>query len=244
VPLHLTLRQRASWIAHLFKAATQQHHREQAALFAPLIPEDGVVFDVGAHAGQFAKLFAGMAPAGRIYAFEPSAYARSVLEPALRLTGARNVRVVPTGLSDQPGELVLHTPLKRTGSLGFGTAHLGEGGEARGTHDQTVILDTIDAFAAREGLARLDLIKIDIEGWEMRALKGGAATLARFHPAIFLEADAAMLARAGDTPAALFDFLGGLGYRPAFTPLGSAVATPVTAYQAAGDYLFTAAEKP
>jgi len=80
--MRLIPRQRASWLAHVFKAATQQHHRELRALFAPHIPTDGVIVDVGAHAGQFSKLFAAMAPRGHVFAFEPSAYARSVMEPA------------------------------------------------------------------------------------------------------------------------------------------------------------------
>ncbi|HWA62607.1 MAG TPA: FkbM family methyltransferase [Caulobacteraceae bacterium] len=236
--MRLTPRQRASWLAHLFKAATQQHHRDLEPLLRPLVPADGVVLDVGAHAGQFAKLFARLAPRGQVWAFEPSAYARSILVPALALNGlSRRVHVVPAGLSDAPGELVLHTPLKRTGALGFGTAHLGEGGEALGVHDQAVRLLTLDAFAAERGLDRLDVIKIDIEGWELRALMGGAATLARFRPAILLEADAAMLARAGDDPAALFGFLEGLGYRPFSVP----DRRPLDGYSDADDYLFLAA---
>jgi len=60
--MRLTPRQRASWLAHLFKAATQRHHTDLRPLFAPHVPEDAVVIDIGAHAGQFSKLFATMAP--------------------------------------------------------------------------------------------------------------------------------------------------------------------------------------
>ena len=71
-----------------------------------------MVFDVGAHAGQFAKLFAGLAPRGVVYAFEPSPYALSVLKPALAFNRVRNVRIIPYGLSDMDGEAVLKTPIK------------------------------------------------------------------------------------------------------------------------------------
>ena len=238
--MRLTARQRASWLAHLFKAVTQQHHRELQPLLAPYIPADAVVLDVGAHAGQFSKLFAAMAPAGRVYAFEPSAYALSILRPALRLNGRANVTVVQAGLSNDAGDLVLHTPVKRRGSLGFGVAHLGEGAEEGATWDQRVPLLTLDAFAAREALSRLDFIKIDIEGWEMRALAGGEATLRRFRPALFLEVNADMLARAGDTAAALFAWLADLDYSARFVPGMS----DAPAYQAVGDYLFTVSSIP
>ena len=236
--MRLTLRQRASWLAHLFKAATQQHHRQLWPLFAPHIPADAVVIDVGAHAGQFSKLFAREAPRGRVYALEPSAYARSILKPALAINRIGNVRVVPAGLSDRPGEAVLHTPLKRSSALGFGIAHLGGGGS--GDIGQTVALTTLDDFITREGLTRLDFIKADIEGWEMRALAGGARTLERFRPTLYLEVDEAMMARAGDTPQALFAWLAGIGYTAFETPS----LAPAPTWSGAGDYLFVAAKRP
>jgi len=232
--MRLTPRQRASWAAHVFKAVTQQHHRDLIPLFAPLIPPDAVVLDIGAHAGQFAKLFARLASRGQVYAFEPSAYARSVLAPALAVGGRGRVEVVPLGLSDQAGSQVLHTPIKRRGGLGFGIAHLG--GEAASSDvDQTIALTTLDAFAEARGLARLDLIKLDIEGWERRALAGGERTLRRFGPALYVEVDGTMLARAGDSAEGLFAWLAGLGYAARTAP----DLRPAPCWTGAGDYLFT-----
>jgi FkbM family methyltransferase len=193
-----------------------------------------VVVDIGAHAGQFSKLFARMAPAGHVYAFEPSAYARSVMSPAVACNGPRNITLIPSGLGEQAASLVLHTPLKRSHSLGFGTAHLGVG--AGPTVDQTIDVTTLDAFAQSRALSRLDFIKADIEGWELRALKGGEATLRRFLPALYLEVDEALMQRAGDTPDGLFNWLAAIGYRAFTTP----AMQPVTAHAGAGDYLFVA----
>ena len=230
--MRLTARQRASWLAHVFKAATRRHHRELRGLFAPHIPTDAVIVDIGAHAGQFSKLFARMAPCGHVFAFEPSAYARSVMEPALRINRIGNVTLIPMGLSDAAGEVTLHTPIKRRRSLGFGLAHLG--GNDGPALDQRIALTTLDAFAERQEMGRLDFIKADIEGWELRALKGGEATLRRFAPALYLEVDGACLARAGDTPEGLFVWLAALGYQGFTTP----EARPAPAYEGRGDYLF------
>jgi FkbM family methyltransferase len=232
--MRLTPRQRASWLAHLFKATTQQHHGELRPLFAPHLPRDGVVIDIGAHAGQFSKLFARMAGRGAVHAFEPSVYARSIMEPALALNRIGNVTLSPIGLSDAPASLTLHTPIKRSSALGFGVAHLGAVGDGAAVLDQRVDLATLDAFVAAAGLTRVDLIKADIEGWEMRALKGGENTLRRFHPALYLEVDDAFLARAGDTPEALFGWLGSLGYKGYTTP--ELQAAPQ--WRGPGDYLF------
>jgi len=235
--MRLTVRQRASWFAHVFKASTRRHHRELRGLFAPHIATDAVIVDIGAHAGQFSKLFARMAPEGRVWAFEPSAYARSVMEPALRINRIGNVTLVPLGLSDAAGAVTLHTPIKRRRSLGFGLAHLGSGeGPAL---DQRIDLTTLDTFARERGLVRLDFIKADIEGWELRALKGGEATLRRFAPALYVEVDGGCLARAGDTPADLFAWLAALGYQGFTTP----EARSAPDYEGRGDYLFLAQQK-
>jgi FkbM family methyltransferase len=238
-PVPLTLRQRASWLAHLFKASTQQHHEELRPLLASHIPVDAVVVDIGAHAGQFTKLFARMAPKGHVYAFEPSAYARSILGPAVRFNRLRNVTIVPLGLSDAPAKSVLHTPLKRRASLGFGIAHLGATAAGQRAMDQTVCLMTLDDFVEERRVERLDFVKADIEGWELRALEGGSATLRRFRPALLLEVDARFLARAGDTPQALFAWLGELGYAGVTVP-GLA---PAPSFAGVGDYLFAAPSK-
>ena len=206
----LSLRARLSWCAHLWKAATQQHHRAYALLFRRFVPRDAVVLDVGAHAGQFTKLLAGLAREGKVYAFEPGGYALSILRRVVALHRLRNVEIVPMGLSDRAGGETLSMPVKRSGSMGFGLSHLGA--EARMRVAETIALTTLDAFAAEMKLARLDFIKADIEGWEMRMLTGGAAAVARFRPALLLEVQAAHLARAGDTPSDLWRFFAPLDY--------------------------------
>ncbi len=233
----MTLKRRVDFLAHLLKATLRQHHRELIPVFAPHIPDEAVVIDVGAHAGQFSKLFAKMAPRGRVYAFEPSAYARSILTRSLAFNRLNHVKVVPVGLSDAPGELILHTPIKARGGLGFGIAHFGDDGEdSRDTLDQIVPLTTLDAFAQQEGLSRLDFLKADVEGWEVSVLKGGLATLAKHRPALFLEISDASLARAGAKPTDIWDILRPLGYRALRAPDFVAV----DGYAGVEDYLFVA----
>lgn len=231
-PGELGWRPRVTYVAHLAKAVLRQHHRELLPVLRPLIPDDGVVFDVGGHAGQFAKLFAGLVPRGRVYSFEPGGYALSILTEVVRWRRLRNVTVVPTGLSDSAGAAVLHMPVKASGSYGFGLSHLGAGETDRQQRDEQISLTTIDAFCAQQSLSRLDFIKADIEGWELRMLMGGAEAIARFQPVILLEVSAAHLARAGDTVEALWQCLEDLGYRP--TPLARAGAGFATAPRHSG----------
>jgi hypothetical protein len=142
---------------------------------------------------------------------------------------------VPLGLSDVGGRAVLHTPITRKGDLGFGLAHLG-----RACVPHEVELTTLDALAVALGLARLDLIKIDIEGWELNAMRDGRETLERFGPPVYTEVDHAHLARAGAAPADLWSLLEPMGYRARLTP----TLDPAPGYLGPGDYLWARDRRP
>jgi FkbM family methyltransferase len=231
-----------SFVAHLFKATTQQHHRALAPVIARLVPTDAVVFDVGAHAGQFTKLFARAASQGRVYAFEPGSYARAILRTAVWLNRLGNVEIVPLALGAAAGLARLQVPVKASGSYGFGLSHLGAPAERwRAVAQELVALSTIDAVAAALALDRLDFIKADIEGWELALLRGGEQTLRRFRPSLLIELSQPHLARAGDRLADAFAFLQELGYA-AFELTRAGELAPVAAPHD-GDFWFIPAER-
>lgn len=211
----LTWRAKASYVAHAFKAAAKQHHKWMRPLLSSYIGAEAVILDIGGHAGQYAKLFARIARHGQVYSFEPSSYACSILRLAVRINGFSNIRLVAKGLSDQPGNLVLHTPLKDNGTFRYGLAHMGEIDRAGLYHHQEVPVTTIDRFVADEGLERLDFIKMDVEGLEKRILEGGAQTITRHRPVMLLELVDEQLSHAGDSLEATWELLESWGYRPA-----------------------------
>jgi FkbM family methyltransferase len=233
-----------SFLAHLFKAATKQHHRAVAPMLARLVPRDGVVFDVGAHAGQFTKLFARIAPSGRVYAFEPGSYARSILRVVVWLHRLGNVAVLPMALGSASGVAAFTLPVKDRGSLGFGLAHLGTPqGRWRRVMQEIVPITTLDAAAEALALDRLDFIKADIEGWEFRLLCGAENTLRRFRPRLLIELSETHLARAGDRLATVLAFLARLGYVGFRLEPGGRMAA-LAAPAADGDFWFLAADDP
>ena len=225
----------AGFFAHLWKAVTKQHHRNLTPLLRRVIPEDGIVFDVGAHAGQYAKLFAKLAPKGFVYAFEPQSYARRILRAAIGANRLRNVAILPFGLGAKSGITMLTLPIKNSGSYGFGLAHMGRDDGKRRTEREAVAVATLDQAVEALGLARLDFIKADIEGFEQKLIEGGRKSLKRLRPALLLECNQAHLARAGGSVAGLWKLLRGLGYR-AHDP-GSSDLAPLSAPHE-GDILF------
>jgi FkbM family methyltransferase len=234
----LSFRQRLTWGAHLFKALFYQYHTEFAECVAPFLPEDGVIVDVGAHSGQFAKLFSRLVPKGKVYAFEPGGYALSILRPVIKLRRLKNVTLVSLGLSDEEGQEVLSAPLKKRGTVGFGLAHIGP--ESRGValaHE--IRLVTLDSFMAGEDLRRLDLIKVDIEGWEVRCLRGAIGTIEQFRPMILVEVTEETLGRVGHSAEEIFDMLAPFGYRIfKLHQNGRCEMEEVEAFTGGADYFF------
>jgi hypothetical protein len=136
--------------------------------------------------------------------------------------------------------LTLSTPIKRSGSLGFGLSHLGAADEGGNVFSHEVTVETIDRYVAANGVKRLDMIKADIEGWEMQLLLGATETLARLRPVVFLEVVDAYLARAGDSRAALWAFMRERDYRPHRLAPGLPPFEP----EADGDVVWVPGETP
>jgi FkbM family methyltransferase len=189
------------WIEHLWKSLILQSHAEWRAPLSRVLPKGGVAIDVGAHGGQFTRLLSSMVgPTGTVVAVEPSGYARSILAPALFLRGVRNAIVVACALGDRCGVQVLRTPLKRLGAMGWGLANLSAADQQqRATISEPVPVLTLDDLVGAMALARIDFIKVDIEGHEAAFVAGSRATLARHRPALLLEMVAHHLRAAGSS---------------------------------------------
>ena len=150
-----------------------------------------------------------------------------------------NVTVHALGLSDRAGVAELQVPVKASGSVGFGLSHLGADQGERSYLAETVRLITLDDLAESCGLARLDFVKLDVEGWEARVLGGARRSLQRFHPALMIELVEGHLARAGSTAGEVWDLLRGLGYEGRRIAPDGTLAAEAGA-QGDSDYLFTA----
>jgi len=220
------------FFAHVFKAVAKQHHKPLAPMLRRVIPEDAIVFDVGAHAGQFTKLFAKLAPKGFVYSFEPGTYARTILRIGIRANRLRNVAILPVALGARSGVAMLSVPVKKSGSYGFGLSHIGA--PDRPGEREAVAMTTLDEAAEALALTRLDFVKADIEGYELQLILGAARTLARLKPALLIEIDPTRLARAGDSMQALWAALVARHYR-AVEP--TVAQTPIAAPRG-GDVLW------
>lgn len=148
---------------------------------------------------------------GRVLAAEANPSVRARLVENLDLNRFRQVEVVPYALGDTEGTVEFHTP--EADDPGAGDGHVvpaTETGERQGIR---VEMRTLDAIWVAMRLERLDLIKIDVEGFEWPVLKGAEQVIERFRPHIVFEYIDEYAGRGGGTPAAVADFFQKHRYR-------------------------------
>lgn len=163
-----------------------------------------VVCDVGANLGVTAAAFAQrVGRQGRVLAFEPDPVNASLFRRHLRHRPFANVTLLEIGLDERPGTRYLRTnPASRADS------RIVPAGVAAPPNTVAVPCDSLDAVLARLQVDRVDLIKIDVQGFEPLVLRGMRATLAK-NPRLqmILELYPEGLAEQGQAPQSLLDFL-------------------------------------
>lgn len=176
-----------------------------ADLFRRSVGPGALVLDVGAFVGYFA-LLAGRAVGreGRVYAFEPDPRDRPWLSRNVEANALGDrVEVVPLAVSDVPGRQTLYLAEEdRSQSSLYPTRDGGPPTE--------VDAITVDAFLDDRVP---DIVKIDVEGAELRALDGMERSIERGRPTLFVEWNPGALRLAGFGPDALPRRLEQLGYR-------------------------------
>ena len=92
----------------------------------------------------------------------------------------------------------------------------GNSGDARVTatpSDRPVSLVTLDEFLRDRQINQVDLIKIDVQGFEEKVLLGGRNTIERFKPQILIELDPPLLRAQGCSEDLVVEILLGYGYQ-------------------------------
>jgi FkbM family methyltransferase len=141
-------------------------------------PED-VVFDIGACEGSFGLRCLQKYSVKKVYFFEPVSLSCAALRLTLKtyLLDER-AEIHPAAVADIDGEVVFsNDPLSVNGS------HILSQPSAEG---EKVPVTTIDKFVQRHGVAKLSLVKMDIEGAEISALRGARKTLRELRPRVLV----------------------------------------------------------
>jgi FkbM family methyltransferase len=177
VPLQVDV---TDWVfSGLFLANVPYEHATSAYLHEHLRPGD-VLVDVGANSGYFSLLAAHrVGPRGRVFAFEPNPEVRRLLDTNVQLNrlGDR-VQTVDYAICNRSAEQVRFfvTPHSGFSTLSPEASHGGD--YLAGGRDITVATRTLDDWMSESGIARIDFLKIDVEGGEYEVIAGAAGALA------------------------------------------------------------------
>jgi FkbM family methyltransferase len=149
-----------------------------------------VVFDVGANVGYFSECVLAHQPWARIHAFEPQPGPRAKLEEVLAPYGD-GIVINATALGAERGERAFHVSRFDEASSFLENGALLAGGlygiDFTTVATIPVTVDTVADYAVAHWIARIDLLKLDVQGFELEVLKGAEPVLDRID-AIYCEA--------------------------------------------------------
>lgn len=170
--------------------------------FFETIRPDWNIIDAGAHIGYYSMFFGHLAHEGRVWAFEASALTFEKMLVNFDRNRARwNIEPICMALGDVPS-------IDAEEALSFS----GQGS----TQMQTIFTDridftSVDHFCRMRKLKRLDLIKVDVDGWDLEVLWGARWAIESYRPYIIVEVGD-MLPFRGHSVKDVKEFVGEIGY--------------------------------
>jgi len=183
------------------------HNDEERRICASLLKEESVVIDVGAHVGFYTIFLSALVPSGRVHSFEPNPGAFSQLERHAEINGCDNVMANNLALGEQEGNGNLSVPDGKSGMASLSGHMHDRFSEEEVERVNAVSVITLDQYVKGKNVERIDLMKIDVEGWEPFVIQGARSALERFRPWILMEVNSLALQGQGWKPQELLDLL-------------------------------------
>jgi FkbM family methyltransferase len=180
-----------------------------ASVLRALVKPGDVVIDGGANIGLFTVMAAaGVGPRGHVIACEPAPTTMALLRANVERNAFDWVELRELALADAPGRLHMQVFTPGSGFSSFAPADAITGTQVE------VEVATLDNVVG-DALERLTLVKLDVEGAELRALRGASQVLDRARPDFIVELEPDHLERQGGSVVEveeLFDQAGYVGY--------------------------------
>ena len=169
------------WSVYFYGA----YNRQELFLLKKLICEtslDPVFVDIGANVGHHAIFMSNYGK--KVFAFEPYDNVRNKLEQKIQQNKIVNIEVIPYGLGVENCESDFYAP--KEGNTGTGSFIKSHAIDNNKLYKKLKIING-DSYFNENRISKLDLIKIDVEGYEKFVLKGLQKTICSFRPIILME---------------------------------------------------------
>lgn len=181
--------------------------------FAPqevfnLLKRDSIVIDIGANIGTVALRAASICSNGHVYAFEPDPVHIESLKVNQHLNQFSNITIIQKALGSKPGPALLSKLEDRNAGMN----RILPFEKAAGFDSINIEVSTLDQEVLQINPPRVDLIKIDVEGYEFHVLMGAQKTIARYRPILIIEVIDANLQVHRLSSTSVIDLLQNWGY--------------------------------
>ena len=189
--------------------------RAERIFYLEYLREGMTVFDVGANVGELTLLFSRfVGQGGSVHAFEPTGAGFERLSAVCRAASLRNVRTNRLALAEKEGAVRLHVYADEYLSWTTRAERPLEdyGIDVKPQAVEDVHATTVDLYCERNGVALIDLLKIDVEGAELQVLLGAERVLRERRVRCLTFEFGQTTFDMGNRPEQIEDFLGGVGY--------------------------------
>ncbi len=161
-------------------------------IFHKLLKKNDIVLDIGANIGVYcAEAATAIGARGKVYAFEPVTQNLELLKHNLKINHITNVEIIDAAVGSEEGKLKIYLAENSIATHSAGKV-------SNKSTDVDVV--TIDSFVKKKKFKKVDMIKMDIEGYEGYAIEGGLQTIKKYQPILFIEFSADHLKRCGYDP--------------------------------------------
>jgi FkbM family methyltransferase len=195
----------------------------EVELFKAILPPDGNVIEVGANIGMHAIPLSRICHAGQVFCYEPQGPIFHILCGNIALNGRLNIVARHMAVGGEVGRIKIATSNYDTAwnygsfSVASGFNNIGEYPAETGT--DMVEMIALDSDPALQNLSRVDMLKIDAEGFEPNVLAGAKDLIRRYQPYVFSEANNQAATEKVIAEMAAHDYVGywfaSLWFRPA-----------------------------
>lgn len=194
----------------------------EIALCTQVLREGDTALDIGANFGVWSyHMSRAVGPSGRIYAFEPIPFTARTFRKVARWLGfAGNVELFEVGCGERAGKAEFTVPVMDFGAISAGQVHMGRNDarpgkerHARFEKTKTVACDVVRLDDLLGKVERLTLVKCDIEGADLFAMRGAERLLGEHKPLVIIEINPWFLTGFGLRVEDVTGFFDRLGYR-------------------------------
>ena len=184
------------------------YEKDLGEILSKIIKPGDVFIDIGANIGYFSLLVANNVSTAKVISFEPVREIFERLKENVAINDFKNITVFNAAV----GEMKEEKELFVSGPDNLGMSSFQQPGNFSGKKEIVQVL-VLDEWFQRAGLAKIDVIKLDVEGSELAALKGMKEILQSFKPIVIVEINPETLSMFDLAAHDIYDYLDNFNFK-------------------------------